>query len=114
MEHTIDAKDKVLGRVATEAALLLRGKDKPTFERHKITGGKVKIVNAGQARITPKKIGERYHKRYTGYPGGLRKETWEQTIAKKGYRELFRLAIFNMLPDNKLRPQLMKNLTITE
>ena len=112
--HTIDAQNETLGRIASRAAVLLRGKDSATFERHLAPAVKVKVVNASKLKMHNEKLSERYHKRYTGYPGGLRTETWATTAAKKGYAELVRKAVFGMIPGNKLRPIIMKNLTISE
>ncbi len=114
MEHIIDANGKVIGRVATEAAVFLMGKNSPKFERHKMTGGNVTIMNASKIKIHPKKLKDKLHKRYSGYPGGLRVENMAALIARKGYGELFKLAVYGMLPNNKLRPIIMKNLKIIE
>ena len=114
MEHTIDAKGKVMGRVATEAAVFLMGKNSPKFERNKVTGGKVTIVNASKIKIHPGKLNDKLYKRYSGYPGGLKEENMAALIARKGYGEVFRLAVYGMLPSNKLRPIIMKNLKIVE
>jgi large subunit ribosomal protein L13 len=113
-EHTIDAAGRTIGRVASEAANLLRGKDSPDFERNLVSGAKVTIINAGQVKIINDKLNTRYHKHYTGNPGGMRFETNKTIAGKKGFRELMRLAVFGMLPDNKLKPLFMKNLTINE
>lgn len=113
-EHTIDAAGKTIGRIATAAANLLRGKDSADFERYLVAGAKVKIINASQVKMFNDKLNSRYHKHYTGFPGGLKYETLAKTVDKKGYSELLRLAIHGMLPDNKLKPLFMKNLTISE
>src|SRR3989344_1349442 len=110
----IDANGRTLGRVATEAAVTLLGKDKASFERHIYSGAPVKIVNASKIRITPRKLEEIYHTRYSGSPGGLRVTKAKETAEKKGYPELLKLAIYHMLPGNKLRRQMMKNLIIEE
>ncbi len=114
MEHTIDAQGKSLGRVASAAAKLLLGKDKPTFERHKITGGRVTIVNAGKASITEKKLKETLYQNYSGYPGGFYYRTMGEVAKRKGYSELFRIAVLGMLPKNKLQSRLIKKLTVKE
>ena len=110
----IDANGRALGRVASEAAVTLMGKDKAGFERHIYSGFPVKIVNASKIRITTKKLESIKHKRYSGYPGGLRITSAKETAAKKGYREILRLAVRKMLPGNKLRREMMKNLKIEE
>lgn len=110
----VDAKGKTLGRVASEAAILLRGKSSASFEREKLPKVKVKIINAGQMFISEKRRKTKEYVRYTGYPGGLRKERLEEMIAKKGIAEPLRKAIYGMIPGNKLRPQIMKYLEIAE
>lgn len=113
-EYTIDAKGKAVGRVATQAAEFLRGKNTASFARNIAPAVKVTIINASQAKFEQGRISERYHKHYTGHPGGLRKETLATTIEKKGHKELFRMAVQGMLPINKLRPVMMKNLTVID
>ncbi|KKU75254.1 MAG: 50S ribosomal protein L13 [Candidatus Nomurabacteria bacterium GW2011_GWB1_47_6] len=109
---TIDAKGMTLGRVATAAAMHLMGKTAATFERHKYSGFPVKIINVGKIRITPKKLETLTHKRYSGIPGGLRILSAAETVSRKGMKELVRLATYQMLPGNKLRRIMMKNLEI--
>lgn len=111
-QKIIDAAGKTLGRVASAAATELTGKTSPSFERHKYSGFPVKIINVGKIRITPKKLEALSHKRYSGIPGGLRITPATKTIEKKGMKELVRLATYQMLPGNKLRRMMMKNLTI--
>ncbi len=114
MIHTIDAKGKTLGRTASQVAKLLMGKDKATFERNKVTGGKVELINVSKAKIDIRKLSEKKYDQYSGYPGGLRQEKMSDLIARKGYSEIFKLAVYGMIPANRLRPIIMKNLTITE
>ncbi|OGI73740.1 hypothetical protein A3D42_00880 [Candidatus Nomurabacteria bacterium RIFCSPHIGHO2_02_FULL_41_18] len=111
-EKVIDASGRTLGRVASEAAVSLQGKDKATFERHVYSGAKVKILNAAKLRITDKKLSEIFHTRYSGIPGGLRILSGRYTKDTKGLPELIRLAIYRMLPNNKLRRIMMRNLKI--
>lgn len=113
-EYTIDAAGRTLGRVATEAAILLRGKNEPTFERHIGGTAKVKIINASQIRLINDKLNAKYYKHYSGYPGGMKKETMAHMVTKKGFSEVFKKAVYGMLPGNKLRPEMMKNLTISD
>ncbi len=113
-EKTIDASGRTLGRVASEVAKYLMGKDKPSYERHKYSGSPVKVTNAGKIRITERKLDEIYHTRYSGIPGGLRVMKASYTKATKGMRELVRLATYSMLPDNKIRREMMKHLKIEE
>ncbi|MFA6520223.1 MAG: uL13 family ribosomal protein [Candidatus Paceibacterota bacterium] len=111
---TIDAEGRTLGRVASEVAMSLMGKTKATFERNKYSGFPVNVVNASKLKITAKKLDEIYHTRYSGIPGGLRILKGTETAEKMGLKELIKLATFQMLPDNKLRRVMMKNLTIQD
>lgn len=111
---TIDAEGRTLGRVASEVAMSLMGKTKATFERNRYSGFPVKIINASKLRITAKKLEEIYHTRYSGMRGGLRVLKGTETAEKKGLKELIKLATYQMLPDNKLRRIMMKNLTIQD
>jgi len=112
--HTIDAQNKTIGRVATEAAKFLMGKDAPSFERHIAPETKVHIINAAQAKIHQKKLEQKIYKSYSGHPGGLKERSMQEVLDKKGYGELFRKAVHGMLPANRLRKPMMKNLIITE
>ena len=110
----IDASGRTLGRVASETAMSLMGKTKATFERNKYCGFPVKVINANNLRITAKKLAEIYHTRYSGIPGGLRILSGAETAEKRGLKELIKLATFQMLPGNKLRRVMMKNLKIED
>ncbi|OGI94565.1 50S ribosomal protein L13 [Candidatus Nomurabacteria bacterium RIFCSPLOWO2_01_FULL_40_18] len=112
--RTINAQGRTLGRVASEVAMSLMGKTKATFERNKYSGLPVKVINASKIRITAKKLENIYHTRYSGIPGGLRIISGTETAEKKGLSELLKMAIEQMLPSNKLRRQMMKNLKIEE
>lgn len=114
MKHTIDATGKQLGRIATEAATLLMGKDRADFAKNKIPNITVEIVNASKANISEKKLEEKTYKSYSGYPGGLKTQTMAKVVSKKGYAEAFRKAVYGMIPHNKLAKPMMKNLVITE
>ena len=99
--HVIDATDVVLGRLATHAATLLRGKHKPTFAPHMDTGDFVIIVNAGKVALTGNKREQKIAYRHSGYPGGLKKTKYSELLDKKPERAVM-LAIKGMLPHNKL------------
>jgi len=114
MKYTLDATNKKIGRVATEAAVYLMGKNKPDFAKNKIPAIKVEITNASKASIIDSKREQKTYARYSGYPGGLRKPNMATVIEKKGYSELFKEAVSGMLPKNKLRSKMMNNLIITE
>lgn len=113
----IDAQGKSIGRVATEAAMALMGKDRADFEPHLIQTEGVKITNASKVSIDEKKLegkSKKLYERYTGYPGGLKKESISKVVEKHGYGEIFKRAIRGMLPNNKHRAQLLKKIEITE
>jgi large subunit ribosomal protein L13 len=114
MQYTIDAKGRSLGRVATEAASLLMGKETPAFRRDKVSGNEITIVNAEELNLDPKKLQDKKYKTFSGYPGGLKHESMRRLKARKGVEELLRLAIYGMLPSNKLRPLMMKNIKIVK
>lgn len=114
MKYTLDAENKSIGRVATQAAVYLMGKNMPDFKRNAIPDIKVEITNTSKASIPESKRLQKTYSRYSGYPGGLKQPTMEQVIEKKGYSELFKEAVSGMLPKNKLRQKMMNNLTITE
>ncbi len=109
--YVIDAKDKTLGRMATEAASILRGKKKPTYTPHVDCGDYVIIINADKVHVTGKKRKEKIYKRHTGYPGGLREMTFEQ-LMEKHPTEVVRHAIKGMLPKGKLGRQMFKKLKV--
>ncbi|OHA20850.1 MAG: hypothetical protein A2849_04195 [Candidatus Taylorbacteria bacterium RIFCSPHIGHO2_01_FULL_51_15] len=112
MKHTIDAQGKRLGRVASEAALFLRGKGSPRYTPNELPDASVEIENASKLSITEKKGGETVYRRYTGYPGGLKAMTLTEFISKKGHAELLRKVILGMLPRNRQRSRLIKRLTV--
>jgi large subunit ribosomal protein L13 len=114
MEHLIDATGKKVGRIATEAAVHLRGKDEPSFVPHLLSGNTVRIINASKVSIDERKQMDKVYTRYTGYPGGLKTESLRHLAARRGYAEIIRKAIYGMLPSNRLRARMMKQLTITE
>ena len=105
--HVIDANDIVLGRLASQAAKLLRGKHKPQFALHVDTGDFVVVINAEKIAVTPSKLGE-FRYRHSGYPGGLSKRTVGELLETKPER-LVELAVKGMLPKTTLgRAQLKK------
>lgn len=104
----IDAKDKVLGRLAAESARILRGKHKPQFAPHMDSGDFVIIINASKIKLTGNKLQQKTYYRHSGYPGGLKSVTAEKLLKEKPERML-RLAVRGMLPKNTLgRAQLTK------
>jgi large subunit ribosomal protein L13 len=113
-KYEIDAAGKSLGRVASEAAVVLRGKHKASYTRNKAGEVSVHIINAGRISILPGKPRKTAYTRYSGYPGGLKSQTMEEMAKKHGYREVLRKMIRGMIPTNRLRPIVLKNLTISE
>jgi large subunit ribosomal protein L13 len=112
--HTIDASGKTLGRVASAAAKALMGKTSADYAANKVADVAVHIVNAGETKMTEKRMKETVHEHYSGHPGGLKSYNNEKIIKNKGWRGLYELAVYGMLPANKLRPRMMKRLKITD
>ena len=109
--YIVDAKDKILGRLASKIATILRGKDKVIFSPHQDTGDEVIVVNASKIRVTGKKMTQKLYQRYSAYPGGLNSETME-AVMKKNPERVIRHAVKGMLPKNKLSDKLMKKLRV--
>jgi large subunit ribosomal protein L13 len=114
MNYTIDATGKKLGRLASEIAIILMGKNDASFERNKVSTNKVVVLNASKLAVDLKKLKTKEYERYSGYPGGLTKEMMENVIARKGYKDVLKWAVYGMLPINKLRARVIKNLTVEE
>lgn len=113
-QFTIDARGKRLGRVATEVATLLMGKHRSDVTRHMVIPVEVRVTNVGKLLLTEEKREGKKYVRYTGYPGGLRTLTMQKMIERKGYGEVFKKAVYGMLPHNRLRSVRMKNLIVSE
>ena len=111
-KHVLDAKGEILGRVATQAAVFLMGKHKVTYSTHMDSGDFVEIINADKIEVTGKKASQKMYRRHSGYPSGFKEETYNEAMVKHPTRVL-ELAIKGMLPDNKLKAQRMKRLTLT-
>jgi large subunit ribosomal protein L13 len=111
-EYTIDATNKRLGRLASEVAVLLMGKQLPDFARNKVPKVAVSVENIEQLDLAAKKKDTKTYDHYSGYPGGRKEYNMNKVIADKGTSEVFKKAVYGMLPGNKLRPEMMKNLTI--
>ncbi len=107
--HKIDATDKSPGKLASNIAILLRGKNKPTFEAHRDMGDEVLVSNVAKMKITGRKLEQKKYYRHTGYPGGLRSENMGELMEKKP-EEVLKRAVFGMLPKNKLRAKQIKRL----
>lgn len=107
--HTIDVKNKVLGRVATEIASLLRGKGKPEFAPNKDVGDFVAVKNIEKIKVTGKKYTDKKYYRHSGYLGSLKESSYKK-IFEKNSREVLKKAVYGMLPKNKLRNKQIKRL----
>lgn len=109
--YILDAKDKVLGRLAVEAAKILRGKHKPIFTPHIDCGDGVIVVNAGKVKVTGRKLTQKVYRRFSGYPGGLR-EVYLGEMLKKKPTQVIQLAVRRMLPGGPLGRDLLKKLKV--
>ena len=107
----VDAENETLGRLASNVAYILRGKDKVNFTPHVDTGDNVIIINAEKIKLTGNKVAEKEYVRHTGYPGGQRFATPKLLFSKKP-TEVVRMAVSGMLPKNKLGDALRRNVFI--
>ena len=112
-EYTIDATNKRLGRVATEAASVLLGKNTTHFAKNIVEPVVVKITNASKLDISEKRALDEFQT-YSGYPGGRRVETLGHLAGRLGYGEVVRRVVSGMIPKNKLHTPRMHNLEVTE
>jgi len=112
-EYTIDAAGKRLGRIATEAAHVLLGKDQPDVVKNLVAPVTVKITNVSKLDISEKRAQEEFQT-YSGYPGGQKIETLGHLANRRGYGEVVTRVISGMLPKNKLHKLRMRNLEVTE
>ncbi|OGZ02008.1 MAG: 50S ribosomal protein L13 [Candidatus Liptonbacteria bacterium RIFOXYC1_FULL_36_8] len=110
MDHILDAKNKKLGRLASEVALILQGKKKADYAPNKDNSDKVVIKNISQIEVSGKKASDKIYRHYTGYPGNLKEEKFED-IFTKNPPEVLKRAVWNMLPKNHLRSRRIKRLT---
>jgi large subunit ribosomal protein L13 len=108
---TIDAKGKIVGRLASDIALILQGKNAADFLRHQDTGSKVKVVNASKMKVSGKKMEQKKYFSHSGHPQGLKvkplRELWQEDVTK-----VLRKAVKGMMPKNKLLNDRMKKLII--
>lgn len=109
--YLIDAEGKILGRVAARVAMLLRGKHKPFFSPHQEVGDYVIVVNAEKVMVTGRKRTDKLYYRHSGYPGGLKVESYAKAIARKPTYPMEH-AIKGMLPKNRLGRKLFTNVKI--
>jgi large subunit ribosomal protein L13 len=109
--HVIDASDVVLGRLASHAAILLRGKHKPIYAPHVDTGDFVIVVNAEKVALSGRKLEQKHAYRHSGYPGGLRSVAYRDMLEKHPER-LVEKAVRGMLPKNSLGRQMLRKLKV--
>ena len=107
----IDAKDRVLGRLATRISRILQGKDKPQYSPNFLCGDNVVVINAKHIRVTGNKLKDKVYDKYTGYPGG-RKEISLEKLMQKNSQKALSLAVKGMLPRNILGKEMFKHLKI--
>ena len=109
--HVIDAADKILGKLATEAAGLLMGKHKPMFARHLDVGDYVVVVNAEKIHVTGDKLKQKLYYRHSGYPGGFKSVSLERMLESHPTRAIEH-AVKGMLPHNRLEARMMTRLRV--
>jgi len=109
--YLADARNRVLGRLATEIAKILQGKNLANYEPHKDMGQVVVVINAKDVKLTGKKATQKEYRHHTGYLGGLKTETFQELIKTKP-EEVIKRAVWNMLPKNKLRKKRILRLKI--
>ncbi len=109
--YLVDAKDRVLGRLATQIAMRLRGKHKPIFTPHADTGDFIVVINANKVMLTGRKWDKKIYYRHTGYIGGLKEITAKKLLEKKP-EDILRFAVRGMLPKNSLGRRQLKKLKI--
>ena len=109
--YQVDASDQVLGRLATRIATALMGKDRPDYTPNVDTGAYVVVTNAGQVRLTGRKMEQKVYRHHSGYPGGLKEVTITEVLEKHPERVIKR-AVRRMLPKNKLGDAMVKKLKV--
>ena len=109
--YVVDAEGQTLGRLATEIARILRGKNKPQYTPHVDTGDFVVVVNAEKVVVTGRKAEQKVYRRHSGYPGGLKTTTYEQMLERRP-TEILRRAVKGMMPKTRLARQQLRKLKI--
>lgn len=109
--YLIDAKDKILGKVATKAATILRGKHKPTYTPHVDTGDMVVVINAEKIRVSGRKLEQKSYQRYSGYPSGLKLVSLAVMLEKKP-KTVIELAVARMIPKGPLGRRAQSHLKV--
>lgn len=109
--HKIDATNQAIGRLASQIAIILRGKNKPEYQPNIDGGDIVEVSNIKKAKFTGKKLEQKKYEYYSGYPGGLKSVPMSKVFKEKPV-EVLKKAVWNMLPKNKLRKEMIKRLRI--
>ncbi len=109
--YVVDAEGRTLGRLATEIATILRGKNKPQYTPHVDTGDFVVVVNAEKVIVTGRKAEQKVYRRHSGYPGGLKETSYERMMERRP-TEILRRAVKGMMPKNRLARQQLRKLKI--
>ncbi|MCM8765228.1 MAG: 50S ribosomal protein L13 [Candidatus Omnitrophica bacterium] len=109
--YIIDAKDKILGRLAVKIAQILMGKHKPNYSPHIVNSDGVIVINARQVKVTGKKLSQKFYKYYSGYHDGLRETPFSKMLEKRP-EEIIRHAVKGMLPKNKLTKIMLRRLKV--
>ena len=110
--YVIDATDKTLGRLASQIAVILRGKHKPTYTPHVDTGDHVIVINAEKIKLTGNKLPDKQYYRHSGYPGGLKVRTAADLLNSSRPERVLKLAVRGMLPHNRLGRKMFKKLKV--
>ncbi|MDP3731028.1 MAG: 50S ribosomal protein L13 [bacterium] len=111
MEHQIDATNQIFGRLASKVAVILRGKTRASFDPSVTPKEKVLVFNIKQLQFSGKKMSQKEYNHYSGYPGGIRTRYLEEEWVKNPSK-IFKMTVYNMLPQNRLRDKIIKNLTV--
>ena len=114
MKYSFDATNKKPGRLATELAVLLMGKNRADFAKNKIPTVEIEVTNANLMSFDQNKLRDKTYASHSGYPGSLKLPNMQEILDKKGGKEILRRAVLGMLPKNKLRPKMIKNLKIND
>ncbi len=109
--YIIDARNKILGRLAVQAAVILKGKHKPLFTANVDCGDNVIVINAAKIKVTGRKLEQKVYRRYSGYPGGLREVTLSDMLRRRP-AEVIRLAVRRMLPSGPLGKEIFRKLKV--
>jgi large subunit ribosomal protein L13 len=109
--YVIDGENEILGRLASQVAMILRGKHRPEFTPHLDLGDHVVVINADKIRVTGRKLNQKVYRRYTGYPSGLRTQSMDKVMQERPERVLFH-AVKGMLPKNRLGRKMIKKLRV--